>query len=183
MPPRNLFHFVIFLAALFVCTGTAKAGDCDTMSVTIQTASGGVVVTGSNDVFSVDFGNVNGLGLGTPAAGVSVSRSSTGATYTTPVIIKANFTNCSGGGTLTLKVYQDSTTNSASQTAARQGSAPGSVIAVPSTLASATLITSSPVNGASITRYVGIFVSNANGAGRVTGSLAPRFIFQLDFSG
>lgn len=157
-----------------------SGGTCDTITVSIETASGGATVSGSSGVFSVSFGNVNGLGIGTPASGVTVSKSASGATYTTPIVVRVTFTNCSGGLNIkTVKVYQDATTSSASQSAAREGAAAGSVVSVPSSQGSATTVTSSPVSGAAITRYVGLFVSNANGASRVTGSLAPKLIYQF----
>lgn len=153
---------------------------CVQLTVTIGTASGGATVSGSTGVFSVSFGNVNGLGIGTPASGVSVSKSASGATYTTPIVITATFTGCLPlSTTKTLTIYQDATTSSKSQSAAREGSSAASVVTVPTSLASATIVTSSPTSGAAITRYVGVFVSNANGGSAVTGTLAPKFIYNL----
>jgi hypothetical protein len=83
---RSPLRFAILLAALFVFGGAAYAqgpavGSATTtseleMSATVQTAvqlnistgSGGATVSGSNatGLFSLSFGNVNGLGLGTP---------------------------------------------------------------------------------------------------------------------
>ncbi len=102
---RSPFRFALLLAALFVCGGSAYAqgpavGAAMTtseleMSATVQTAvqlnistgAGGATVSGSNStgLFQVSFGNVNGLGLGTPAAGVSVVADASGALYKTPV--------------------------------------------------------------------------------------------------
>ena len=176
-------RFIILFAALYVCAeATAYAGACNSIAISAQTASGGATVTGSNGVFSVSLGSVNGLGIFTPAPGVSVSKSSSGATYTTPVTIQVTYSNCSGGLFFTIKGYQDSTTSSASQTAARAGSAAAAVTTVPTSQASATTISTPTNNGngtINITRYVGVFVSNANGASNVTGALAPKFIFQF----
>jgi hypothetical protein len=180
---RKSLPVLLLFIAFYLLGGASPsyAGDCDSMSVTILTASGGVTVMGSNGVFSVNFGGVNGLGIGTPAAGVSRTVSGSGATYTTPVTIRVNHNGCSGSGSgsANLKVYQDSTTSSASRSAAREGSVPGSVIAVPTVQASATLINSSVSNGATFTRYVGVFVSNANGGSAVSGALAPKFIYRI----
>ena len=153
---------------------------CESIQLSIETASGGATVSGSGGAFSVSFDGVNGLGISTPASGVSVSTSSGGATYTTPVIIRATFTGCSPpGATKTITVYQDATASSQSQSAAREGSSSGSVVTVPASQASATIVTSSPASGAAITRYVGVFVGNANGGSAVTGTLAPKFIYQF----
>jgi hypothetical protein len=177
-------RFIFLLAAFCVVAGATTAYGCDTVSLTVQTATGGATVTGSAGVFSVSLGNVNGLGIGTPAAGVSKSISANGATYTTPVKLTVTYANCSGGSpTATVKVYQDSTTSANSKSAARGGSAAASVIAIPTSLATATTINTSTSGSGSgtaiITRYVGVYVSNANGASRVTGALAPKFIYNV----
>ena len=170
------------LVAALVFTGSASAGTCDTITLVIQTGAGGATVTGSGGVYSVSFGNVNGLGIGTLSPGVSMSKSGSGATYTTPITIRTTFTNCSGGlQHQIISVSQASTTSAASQTAAREGASAGSVISVPVSPAAGTTILS--VNGnvtnQTLTRVVGLFVSNANGAARVTGALAPKFIYQV----
>lgn len=153
---------------------------CALLTMSIETASGGAAVSGSGGVYSISFGNVNGLGIGIPASGVTVSKSSSGATYTTPILVRTRFAGCLPlGTTKTIRVYQDATASSQSQSAAREGSSAASVIAVPTSLASATVITTSPTSGADITRHIGVFVSNANGGSAVTGSLAPRFIYNL----
>lgn len=172
-------RLLVLLGSLFLFAGTAFAGDC-TITLTIQTATG-ATVTGSTGNFSIAFGNVNGLGIGNLTSGVSVSKSGTGATYTTPVTVKTVFSNCSGGlQNQVIKVYQDSTTSANSQAAAVEGSAAGSVVSVPTTLSSATTIrtvSNQNISNQTLTRFVGLFVSNANGASRVTGALAPKLIY------
>ena len=177
---KSLPVLVLFIAFYVFAGATAVyAGDCDSMSITVLTASGGATVTGSAEVFSVNFGNVNGLGIGTPATGVSVSVSGAGATYTTPVTVTfTHNSNCNGAGFNT-RVYQDSTRTAVSQTAAREGSSAASVVSVPTTLASSVIISTATGTTVTITRYVGIFVSNANGASSVTGALSPRFIYKF----
>ena len=171
---------VLFIAFYVLAGATAvRAVDCDSMTIDVLTASGGATVTGSAGAFSVDFGNVNGLGIGTPATGVSVTVSGTGATYTTPVTITFTHTSNCSGSAFDTRVYQDSTHTTASQTAAREGSAAASVVSVPTTLASSIIISTATGTTVTITRYVGIFVSNANGAGRVIDALSPMFIYKL----
>lgn len=140
-------------------------------------------MTGSSGAFSISFGNLNGLGIGTLTSGVSVSKSGSGATYTTPITVKTTFTNCSGGlQNQTINVYQDSTTSANSQSAAREGSAAGSVVSVPTSSGSATTIrtvSNQNISNQTLTRFVGLFISNANGASRVTGTLAPKLIYQV----
>src|ERR1700752_1155321 len=89
MSIKTFLRYLVVLAALCVFAGTAAAQgpvfDNDTttsnleMTATVQTAvqlnistgAGGATVSGSNatGLFSIAFGNVNGLGLGTPTAG------------------------------------------------------------------------------------------------------------------
>jgi hypothetical protein len=175
----NVLRLVVLSAALHAFAGaTAVYGQvCTSMSISVSTAPGGATVTGSGGAFSVSFGNVNGLGILTPAAGVSVSQSAGGATYTTPVRVTVTYTCVLG--TRTTRVYHDSTTSAASQSAAREGATAASVVSVPNSQASETLINTPPASGTVITRYVGVFVSNANGASSVTGTLAPKFIYRL----
>jgi hypothetical protein len=177
----NALRLLVLLASLVLFAGTAFAGDC-TITLSIQTATG-ATVTGSAGNFSVAFGSVNGLGIGTLTSGVSVSKSGTGATYTTPVTVKTVFSSCSGGlQNQIIKVYQNSTTSANSQAAAREGSAAGSVVSVPTSQGSATTIrtvSNQNISNQTLTRFVGLFISNANGASNVTGTLAPKLIYQV----
>jgi len=74
-------------------------------SIQLQTASGGITISGTKPNFSSGFGNVNGLGAGTPPAGLAVISSgvSGGVLYTTPYDIK--FSGAGGPNAGTLKVY------------------------------------------------------------------------------
>jgi hypothetical protein len=173
---------LIVLLATLVFAGGAFANGCDTITLVIQTGSGGATVTGSSGVYSLSFGNVNGLGVGTLSPGVSVIKSGTGATYTTPITIKTTFANCPGGlQHQVIGVSQASTTTAKSQSSAREGASAGSVIAVPISPATGTTVLS--VNGnisnQTVNRVVGLFVSKANGASYVSGALAPKFIYQV----
>ena len=183
---RLLIFFVFWLAALFGSFDEAKAQCVLTrLQIDIMTATGGTTVTGSTGdsstgAFSLNFGNVNGLGIGTPTAGVSkTSKTSSGMLYTTPITIRPIWTGVGCIGTATIKVYQDSTTSTASQDALREGSLAAGVATVPNSLASAVTITTNAANNTSYTRYVGIYVSNANGASRVAGTLSPKLIYQV----
>jgi len=195
--PKIYFSLVLFAALLVLGTSSVYAqGSCvactsvnSTLTLTatvetaiqlnIATAAGGAVVTdGGSGAFSVPFGNVNGLGVGTPAAGVSVSSSGSGATYTSPVSVTPSFSGFANS-TASVKIYQDSSTSAASQAAAREGSAAGSVASVPTTQAAANTVTATAASAVAITRYVGVFVSNANGGSAVSGTLSPKFIYQV----
>lgn len=192
------FRFAILIAALFVLSANAFAADgsvTDTNNVssnltlsataetaitlTISTNDGAIVTNGGSGAFAVSFGNVNGLGVGTLTNGVSVNVNSNGATYTTPITVTPTFSGFNST-TATVKVYQDSSSSAESQDAAREGSAAGNVISVPSISGAATTVTTSAASASGITRYVGIFVSNANGSSKVIGSLMPKFIYTVE---
>ncbi|HEX8556517.1 MAG TPA: hypothetical protein VF668_00215 [Pyrinomonadaceae bacterium] len=194
---RNPARILFVLAAILVSADHAWAqGSCSNCSavdsnltltataetavtLTINTGSGGAAVSDDGSgAFSVSFGNVNGLGVGAAAAGVSVSTSGSGATYTTPITVTPAFSGFTST-TATVKVYQDSGASADSQSAAREGGSAGGVASVPTVAGSATTVSASAASGSGITRYVGVFVSNANGGGKVVGSLAPKFIYTV----
>jgi hypothetical protein len=193
--------FVLFATLLVLATASAYAQGPSltspstsnlTISATAQSAlqidiatdAGGATVTGatgenSTGVFSVSFGNVNGLGIGSPTSGVSItSRDSSGTLYTSPIKLTPYFSGFTST-TATVKVYQDATASANSQAAVREGSAPGSVAAVPTSAGAANTVTSTAASGTDITRYVGLFISNANGGSSVTGALAPKIIYEV----
>jgi hypothetical protein len=195
MSLKTPLRFVVLCAALLVfgaasayaqgsCTNCTTVNSNLTLSATAETAielviatgTSGATVSGSAGAYTVSFGNVNGLGLGTLAAGVSVAASGSGATYTTPIFVTPNFSGFSST-TATVKVYQDATTSAASQSAAREGAAAASVAAVPTTAGSAATVSATAATATAITRYVGVFVSNANGGSAVVGALAPKFVY------
>jgi hypothetical protein len=86
------------------------------MSATVQTAvqinlstgSSSAIVSGSNStgLFSLSFGNINGLGLGTPAAGVSVVADASGALYKTLISLTPVYSGFTTE-TATIEVKQD----------------------------------------------------------------------------
>ncbi|HEX8091230.1 MAG TPA: hypothetical protein VF762_20410, partial [Blastocatellia bacterium] len=102
-----------------------------------------------------------------------------GATYTTPITVTPTFSGFSST-TGTVKVYQDSTADAASREAAVEGASAAAVAgSLPTTAGTANTVSSSAASGSGITRYVGVFVSNANGGSAVTGSLTPKFIYSV----
>lgn len=163
---------------------TISATAQSALQIDIATAVSGATVTGavgenSTGLFSVSFGNVNGLGIGSPTSGVSItSRDSSGTLYTSPIKLTPYFSGFVST-TATVKVYQDATASASSQAAVREGSAPGSVASVPTSAGAASTVTSTAASGVDITRYVGLYISNANGGSSVTGALAPKVIYEI----
>jgi hypothetical protein len=153
------------------------------LQIDIETAAGGATVTGvtgrnSTGVFGLNFGDVNALGIGTPTAGVTVDTSSgNGALYTTPVTLTPRWAGF-GGSDATITVMMSATDGTAlGRAATREGAAAASVVAPSTVLANPFTFTAANKTG--ITRYVGVFVSDANGAGAVTGALTSRLVYQV----
>ena len=152
------------------------------LQLDISTAAGGATVTGatgnaSTGVFSLDFGNVDGLGLGAGAAGVSVAIQAGGALYTTPISLTPRYSG-HVNNTATITVLLDGAAgNAMGRTATREGAAAATVIA-PSTVVPAS-ITTTATSGTAVTRYVGYFISNANGGAAVNGVLNSRLVYEI----
>jgi len=153
------------------------------LQLDITTAAGGAAVTGatgnnSTGVFSLDFGDVNGLGLGAPTvAGVSVAVQAGGALYTTPITLTPRYSGHDNASS-SISVLLDGTAGDAQGRAAtREGAAAASVVAPSAVVPN--IFTNAASNGTAVTRYVGYFVSNANGAGAVTGAMSSRLIYEI----
>jgi len=148
-------------------------------NVTVQTAlqlllapSGGGLTISSGSDFSANFGNVNGLGVGTASAGLTVITSgvSGGVIYSTPYQITPSFSSFSSTtSTVTVQVTTNfAHPNSLNVEDAASCCSAGSFKAIPTGLQ--TTITGTASSGTAITRYLGLFVSSANGAGVFPGT-------------
>jgi hypothetical protein len=79
---------------------------------------------------------------------------------------------------LSVSIVLDSISgDAAGRTAAREGASSGTLI-TPSTV-TPLVFTTTAADNVPLTRYVGIFVSNANGAAAVRGSLTARLIYRI----
>ncbi|HEV8592714.1 MAG TPA: hypothetical protein VGQ55_11470 [Pyrinomonadaceae bacterium] len=146
------------------------------MTATVQTAvllnlstgSGGATVSGNSltGLFSVNFGNINGLGLGTPAAGVTVVADGSGALYKTPI----NLTPVYSGfvtETATITVEQSAGGDTA---LAREGN---SSISAGSTVSTTTpaAVASGAASGTAFERWVGMYAARNEAAGAKSATL------------
>lgn len=183
---RSPFRLALSFAALFVfgtaayAQGPAIDSASTTseleMSATVQTAvqlnistgAGGAAVSGSNatGLFSVSFGNVNGLGLGTPAAGVSVVADGSGALYKTPINLTPVYSGFTTE-TATIEVEQDAAGDTA---VAREGNSSISSTSTVSTSTPAS-VASGGASGVAIERYVGVYVARTEAAGAKSATL------------
>jgi hypothetical protein len=198
---KNTLPLLLALLGLFTVAGTAaaqvgpvrngltsdsylnlSANAQNALQLDISTAAGGATVTGatgnaSTGVFSLDFGNVNGLGIGAPSAGVTVAVQAGGALYTSPISLTPRYSGHTNA-TASISVLLDGTAGDANGRAAtREGAAAASVVAPSAVVPN--IFTSAATNGVALTRYVGYFVSNANGAGAVNGAISSRLIYEI----
>ena len=137
------------------------------IELSLATASGGITISPASD-FSASYGNVNGLGIG-PGANLSVSSASGGVVYGTPYLLQptfSTFTSLTG----TISTYVSTNFTHSSALALRDSASGGGPYSNISTSSSSpTIITSSAASQSSVTRYLGLFVSSANGAGAFPG--------------
>jgi hypothetical protein len=144
------------------------------VQLTLATAPGGLTVNPAAD-YSMNFGNVNGLGIG-PGAGLTVTSAAGGVIYSTPYLLRPAFSDQSATtGTIQVNVttrFVHPTILQLEDAAVPAG--PFTVIA-----GGGITITTTAANRSSITRYLGLFVSNANGAGSFRGTDTATVTFQL----
>lgn len=182
----NSLRFAAFFTLLLACAGIATAqgpvvdGSSTTseleMSATVQTAvqlnistgAGGATVSGSNStgLFSVGFGNINGLGLGTPAAGVSVVNDASGALYKTPINLTPVYSGFTTE-TATIEVEQDAAGDTA---LAREGNSSINAGSTVSTSTPAPVASGAP-SGVPIERFVGMYAARSEAAGSKSATL------------
>jgi len=141
------------------------------VQLTLGTAQGGLSVTPALD-YATNFGNVNGLGIGTPTAGLTKTSIAGGYIYSTPYLITPTFADfTSTTGNVTVYVSTDfthpSTLNLRDAATCCASFAPISKVA-----GAPTTITAAAASTTAITRYLGLFVSSANGGGAFSGTAA-----------
>lgn len=178
-----------FLLGLFSVFASAQQGPVSNnstttsnleMTATVQTAvqlnistgTGGATVTADNStgLFSVAFGNVNGLGLGTLTTGVSVSADATGAFYKTPINLTPVY---SGFDAETAEVTVKAGT-SGDEDLAREGN---SSISSSSTVSLTPAVAfSNAASGSSNERFVGFYIPRS---GAVAGNKTATLIYTV----
>lgn len=171
----------------FQTSSTGGAGTCNlTINLTVQNAvqltlatSGAGLAFASASDFSATWGNVNGLGVGVSSPGLTANSATGGFVYETPYSLMPVFSSFSGT-TCTLKVYVSSNFAHNVLLAMKDTSTSGGPYTTISlTSASPTTITTTATSSSTITRYLGLFVSNQNGASAFTGSDNATLTYQL----
>ncbi len=146
----------------------------DAVRLTLGTATGGLTITPAAD-YSVNFGNVNGLGIG-PGAGLTTTAAAGGTVYVTPYLLNPVFADFSST-TATIKVTLSA--NFAHPTVLQLDDSSASGGPFTQITTTPVQITNSAADRSSITRFLGLFVSSANGAGVFTGSDTATLTFTM----
>jgi hypothetical protein len=189
-------RYGFLLTALFVCAGTASAqGPVNNASTTtshlavtatfqsalqldITTAVGtGVTIGGSAGIYTLDLGNVNGLGIGTPATHVTRTAVSGGFTYTTPIVLTPSFSGFAGSAAA-ITVGQNASDGAIAKFAAREGAAADSVAVLPA-VASSRVVHATAANGTPFDRFIGVFVGTANDADAIAGVRTMNLVYTI----
>ncbi len=143
----------------------------------LATAPSGLAVSPGAD-FSMNYGNVNGLGIG-PSAGLAVVSASGGVIYSTPYLIQPSFSSFSST-TGSVKVYVSVDFVHPAILELRDAAASGGPYSAISKLSGAqTSLATTAASGSSVTRYLGLFVSNVNGPTAFTGSDSATLTYTL----
>lgn len=182
MSIKKYLSFSSVMLALFVFAGTAAAQGGTvldssstfstlTMTATVQTALNleistntglsGATVNGTpgSGAYTLNFGSVNGLGLGAAASNVTKTAVSGGFLYTTPITLTPSFSGFAPA-TATISINQPAADGAAAVAMAREGST--ATIDAGTVPAAVTSINAAATNGTPYTRYVGVKVLNGN---------------------
>jgi hypothetical protein len=168
------------LAVLFLTAAPAS----EAVTLSLSQASGGVAISGSSPSFKTGYGNVNGLGVGAPGAGISILTTgvSGGVLYTTPYNIVLSGMAAGNKATVTVYVssqfahptilYLLSCYPSASCTTG------GSYTTISTNAGAPTNVIATGVANGTYTASLALFVSNANGGGIFAGADAATLTFK-----
>lgn len=158
---------ICFPILLLLWIGTAIPIGAQT--ITLQQAAGGVTISGAASPFSTGFGNVNGLGIGTPATGLTMLSVSGGYFYYTPYTMVLSGSN-PGHPAIVSGYLSANFTNSTSVIQLMSCAYPGpctsfsSYSNMPTTQATEITVLPTQTAGGNYTAYLGLFVHDFNGA-------------------
>ena len=142
--------------------------------IVLATNASGITIGGSKPSWTTSFGSVNGLGLGTPGAGQSLFMPSGGALYTSPYDIVISGASSGKPAVVTAYVSTNFVHPSILQVYSCVSSCgtAANYTAVSTNAGAATDVIGQPgiTTNSTVTRYLGVFVSNQNGAAAFTGT-------------
>lgn len=126
------------------------------------------VNAGGGGDFNVDFGNVNGLGIGTPTCGGVVATTASNATYATSYKLTPSYSGFTATGA-TISLTAPAFTHSGTLTLV-EGDTTGTLTAVPTSGTAHNFAAAS--SAVTIEHFIGVQVSNSNGATAFPGTAA-----------
>jgi len=160
------------------CNLTINLSVQNAVQFTLATSGAGLTISTASD-FTSTWGNVNGLGVGTPISGLTAHSVSGGMVYETPISllpVYSSFTSTTG----TLSVYVSSNFAHSTLLAMKDtGTSGGPYTTISLTSASPTSITTTAASNATTTRYLGLFVSNLSGGSAFTGADNATLTYQM----
>jgi hypothetical protein len=130
---------------LTLATGTSGPAPC-------------AINPGGGGDYNLSFGNVNGLGVGTPTCGAVTSVTASNATYATSYNLTPRFSGQSSA-TASIVLTAPAFANPSILTL-KEGATTGTLVAVPSAPGPAQI--TSLASGTAVERYLGVTVSNAS---------------------
>ena len=139
------------------------------LQLLLATTPGGLTISPASD-FSANYGNANGLGIGTPSSGLTVVSVAGGVIYSTPYQLQPSFSSLAST-TGSVSIYVSTAfAHPNTLTLKDAASSGGPYTSISTSSSSPTSITTSASSGSTITRYLGLFVSSSNGAGAFPGT-------------
>lgn len=134
----------------------------------LATAAGGITISPASD-FAANFGNANGLGIG-PGAGLSIVSGSGGVIYATPYQIQPSFSSFTSTSCTISAYVSTDFVHPGTLALEDSGSAAGPYAGISKSMGTPTTISTSWGSGSANTRYLGLLVSAASGAGAFPGT-------------
>ncbi len=170
--------------ALVMLIATGWAGQADAApTITIKSASSGVVLTGTTNAMSMNLGAANGLAAGTPATGVEIALKASGPVYSSDFTVSLN--GFGGGASISVTAYVSSNFAHAASSAitamqcqAADCSADANEQPLSTSSGSPTVIRSGLADKATFTSNVGALVAYLNSGSAFTGADSASIVFQ-----
>lgn len=195
MSAKPILNSMAVIAAFSCCLqGATSATNTSTVSptlkvnATVQTAVQLTLATGSTGSpctisaggggdYSMSFGNVNGLGTGSPTCGVVASTTSSGATYATSYQLTATYSGFSSTSGTVVTLTSPGFTHSTVLSLAEGSSTAGPFIDIPN--AGTTVTVPATSSGAVVSRALALTVASTNGGTAFAGADSAIVTFTL----
>lgn len=152
----------------------------DAVQLTLATGSTGspcAISAGSGTDYQISFGNVNGLGVGTPTCGALNSVTGSNAVYTTSYQLTASYSGFTTYSSSAVVLTTAGFTHSALLTLGEAATTAGPFTAIPSSGSTVSIPTTT--SGTAVSRALSLTVANTNGAGAFQGADTATITFTL----